>query len=434
MITHRYGRARRGGLSTVRVATAAGTAALVVVAGACRAGTTGADTVAKPLVGGQAVVAAPLTLAVTPVATRTSRMPVSTEIGTTVSGGRVTSVRLTRTDGGTVLGGRMRDDGSSWVPAAPLAYATAYTASVTATSADGTRTLTRTTSFTTMGQPTLLAGSGLYLFTGNTYGVAMPVVAEFFPPVPIALRASVQRRLFVASTPSQPGVWSWISGSQAYYRPPVYWQPGTTLSVRLGLGGLPMGNGYYGQQDRSATVHIGTSMRMIVDNASKTMRVYLDEKLARTIPVALGKPSTPSSSGELVVMDRAYSTIFDTTHEGPGGYRVNINYAERLTWGGEFIHAAPWSVADQGHRNVSHGCVNMSYDNAQWLFDRIKIGDPVTVRGTEVKVTPGNGWTAWNQTWGDYIKGSALPVPPALRDPPWTFHPMPPLPVAPSGW
>lgn len=407
--------------------------ALVVATAGCQGAPQRLQPVAKGVQPAGIVAELPLSLAITPAA-RTSRLPVSTEIGTSVAGGRVTSVRLTRAGSTTALAGRLRDDGTTWVPTTPLAYATAYTASVTAASPDGARTLTRSTSFTTMSRPALLSGSGLYLFTGNTYGVAMPVVAEFFPPVPQSMRASVQSRLFVTSTPSQPGVWSWVNGSQAYYRPPLYWQPGTTLSVRLGLGGLPMGNGYYGEQDRSATVHIGSSTRMIVDNASKKMTVFMDDKLVRTIPVALGKPSTPSSSGELVVMDRAYSTIFDTTHEGPGGYRVNINFAERLTWGGEFIHAAPWSVGDQGHRNVSHGCVNMSYDNAEWLYDRIKIGDPVTVRGTEVRVATGNGWTAWNQTWTDFIKGSALPVPAGLVNPPWTFHPMPPLPVAASGW
>ena len=26
----------------------------------------------------------------------------------------------------------------------------------------------------------------------------------------------------------------------------------------------------------------------------------------------------------------------------------------------------------------------------------------------------GNGWTAWNITWAEYVKGSALPVPPEI--------------------
>jgi hypothetical protein len=113
-------------------------------------------------------------------------------------------------------------------------------------------------------------------------------------------------------------------------------------------------------------------------------------------------------------MSKIRKTIFDTRREGPHGYRIPISYAQRITWGGEFIHAAPWSVGDQGRRNVSHGCVNVSWDNAAWLFDVTHIGDPVIVHGTEVHVKPGNGWTAWDQTWDDFIRGSALPVPATL--------------------
>jgi lipoprotein-anchoring transpeptidase ErfK/SrfK len=361
---------------------------------------------------------AELTLTVSP-ARGAAGLPISTEIGVRVTGGRITEVALTRSGAKGRVRGSMRPDGSSWVPAAPLAHSASYTAKVTARADDG-RTVSRTTTFSTMGQPWRRTGTGLYLNPGQVYGVAMPVVVEFHPPVPPSARAGVQKRLFVTSDPPQPGVWHWASGSQAFYRPPQYWQPGTLLTVRAALRGQPMGNGYYGDQDRSATVRIGHKLVMYVDNKTKRMTVYRDNALARVIKVSLGKPSTPSSSGHLVVMAKYYETVFDTRNEDPdGGYRVNINYAMRLTWGGEFIHAAPWSVGDQGRRNVSHGCVNMSWGNAEWLYGLAHVGDPVVVRGTEVKVVHGNGWTAWDLPWPQYIQGSALPVPPDLA----SWHP-----------
>ncbi len=369
----------------------------------------------------------PLSLAITPAA-GAAHVPVSTEIGLSVGHGQVSSVTVTKAGSATPLAGATRSDGSSWVPAAPLAYASSYTATVIATSPDRRQRQTRTTTFRTMAEPARQTGTGMYLFSGQTYGVGMPVVIEFDPPVPESARAGVQQRLFVTSTPSQPGVWHWASGSQVWYRPPVYWIPGTTISVRAALKGVPMGGGSYGDQDRSATVSIGPKVVMLVDNATKSMSVYRDDVFLRTMPVSLGKPSTPSSSGNMVVMSHDYSTIFDTTREGPGGYRVQVNYAMRLTWGGEFIHAAPWSVGEQGHVNVSHGCVNMSWENSKWLFGFTHIGDPVTVRGTEVKLVDGNGWTAWNQSWARYLQGSALPVPPALAN--WT--PAPPVTPKPS--
>ena len=98
------------------------------------------------------------------------------------------------------------------------------------------------------------------------------------------------------------------------------------------------------------------------------------------------------------------------------GYRTEIDYAQRLTWGGEFIHAAPWSEGVQGRTNVSHGCVNVSMKEGNWLFANTRIGDPITVKGTERKLQNGNGWTDWNMSWDEYVKGSALPYEPPAAD------------------
>jgi lipoprotein-anchoring transpeptidase ErfK/SrfK len=359
--------------------------------------------------------AEPFTFAVSPPA-NARNLPISTEVGTRVTGGRVTSVALTD-DSGARVAGTLRDDGSAWVPGSALKFGRTYTARVTATALDG-RAETRTTSFSTMAsRPGKRIGTGLYLFDGNTYGVAMPVVVEFNPGIAPADRAGVQRRLFVTSVPAQPGVWHWVGdGTQAYYRPPTYWRSGTRLTVRMALDGHPVGKGRYGDIDRRATVTIGRKLVIDVDNKTKEMRVFKDDALVKKLPVSLGKKSTPSSSGTMVIMDKQESTVFDTFAElGPReGYRITIAYAQRLTWGGEYIHSAPWSVGDQGRRNVSHGCVNVSSGNAVWLYGLTLIGDPVTVRGTERKVVDGNGWTPWNFAWSEYVKGSALPVPPDL--------------------
>jgi hypothetical protein len=42
-------------------------------------------------------------------------------------------------------------------------------------------------------------------------------------------------------------------------------------------------------------------------------------------------------------------------------------------------------------------------NNALWLFDTTLVGDPVTVRGTERGLDPGDGWTAWNIPWSQYV-------------------------------
>jgi len=245
-------------------------------------------------------------------------------------------------------------------------------------------------------------------------GVGMPMVLRFGRGVPQAQRASVQRRLLVQATPPQEGIWHWFSDTEVHYRPKRYWQADTQLRFRLLTGGLPLGDGWYGRSDLTIVARVGSSLVMTVDNATKQMTVTENGRVVKTIPVSLGKPATPSSSGTMIVMEKARKTVFDTMQDPDprNRYRIDIEFAQRLTWGGEFVHAAPWSVADQGRRNVSHGCVNMSMSNAEWLFHKTKLGDPVVVKGTERRLQYGNGWMDWTMSWDEYVKGSAIPYEP----------------------
>ena len=79
-----------------------------------------------------------------------------------------------------------------------------------------------------------------------------------------------------------------------------------------------------------------------------------------------------------------------------------------MTYSGEFIHAAPWSVGSQGSANVSHGCVGMSTENAGWLYSLTQRGDVVDVTGTDRPMELANGFGDWNLSWADYQDGSAL--------------------------
>jgi lipoprotein-anchoring transpeptidase ErfK/SrfK len=95
------------------------------------------------------------------------------------------------------------------------------------------------------------------------------------------------------------------------------------------------------------------------------------------------------------------------SYGGADYYDEIVHDAERLTNSGEFIHSAPWSVADQGHRNVSHGCVNVSPANAAWLFTASIVGDPVITLGTHRGVEPGNGTGAdWDIPWSSWANAS----------------------------
>ncbi len=334
----------------------------------------------------------------------------STEIVLELTGAKKTDVVL-KSAGGKTIPGEFREDGKTWVPGQQLEYGTTYAVKVTGTNSQGAKA-TKESKFTTMNRSGQIMGAGLYLFDDETVGVGMPVVIEFTRPV--TDRAAVERRLFVKSDPPVEGAWHWYSDSQVHYRPKDYWKPGTKISVRIAIGGMPFGQGWYGKRDRIArNVTVGDDVRMSVENKTKKMTITKNGNVIKTMPVSLGKPSMPSSSGNLVIMDKRSEMMFDSSTFGipadsPGGYRTKVHYAMRLTWGGEFIHAAPWSVGDQGHRNVSHGCVNVSMDNARYIYNLVHVGDPVTVKHTEKHVGNGDGWTAWDMSWEDFKAGSAL--------------------------
>ncbi len=329
----------------------------------------------------------------------TTDVPTSAEIALTGAAAD-TTITLSDASGATVEGG-LRADGSAWLPATQLKYATTYTATLGGSG--------RKVSFTTMARPSRMIRVSTPLSDGQTYGVGLPIVVELGADVAADQRANVERRLLVTSEPAQIGTWHWFSASEVHFRPQEYWQEGTRLSVRLATGGLPLGGTAYGAKDVTIHATIGEKLVMTTDDATHTMTVTRGDQVARTIPVSLGKASTPSSSGHMVVMTKNQSELFVSTAPGDS-YRETVYWTQRLTWGGEYIHAAPWSVGDQGRRNVSHGCTNVSNDSARWLFGITHIGDPVIVKGTPRKLKWGNGWSDWDRPWDEYVKGSALPA------------------------
>jgi lipoprotein-anchoring transpeptidase ErfK/SrfK len=339
-------------------------------------------------------------------------VPASTGITFAAKDAEETTVEL-KDAAGKAVEGTLAADGKSWQPSGALAYGTSYTATVTATGDDG-RPATATSTFTTMAKPDKQIRVSSFLGDNQQVGVGMPLIVKFSREVPEDYRDDVQRRMTVTSTPAQEGIWHWVSPTEIRYRPKEFWKANSKVSYRVQAGGLPMGDGYYGRADLSVDIKIGPKLIMTVDNKTKRMTVTRDGKVIKTIPVSLGKKSTPSSSGTMVVIEKLRKTVFDTFEElGPEeGYRTKIDFAQRLTWGGEFIHAAPWSEGQQGSVNVSHGCVNVSMANGDWLFKNTEVGDPITVKGTERKLQNGNGWTDWNMSWDEYVKGSALPYDP----------------------
>ena len=94
--------------------------------------------------------------------------------------------------------------------------------------------------------------------------------------------------------------------------------------------------------------------------------------------------------------------------EAEGGYVTDVSYATQMSYSGIYIHAAPWSVWAQGSQNTSHGCINLSMENANWVYQNFKRGDIVTVKNSTGPTLPGyDGLGDWNIDWKTWKAGNA---------------------------
>lgn len=244
--------------------------------------------------------------------------------------------------------------------------------------------------------------------SSGTYGIGMPITVTFDGPVDN--KAEVQERLRVrASQPIGAAAWSWTSPSTVTFLPDKFWPAYTDVEVTVDLDGVEISDGVW-SKTVSAEFSIGRALVMQNDLEAHTLDVYEDGELVRQLPMSGGKPGYETLSGVKVI-----SELFEEKRlqnlTGPETWDVTVPWAMRLTYSGEFIHSAPWN-GDIGAANTSHGCTNLTTSDAQWLFERVRIGDVVEAYGSGVPVPTWDGLGGiWNQSWASWKSGGAEPQP-----------------------
>lgn len=329
-------------------------------------------------------------------------------ITVTADSGQLSDVVVTGPKGN-LLKGTLSADGTTWTAnKESLGFGKTYTVRATAIDQRGVQT-SSTDEFSTL-EPKALVSASVDPGQGRTVGVGMPITVNFDHA--IKDREAVERALVVYTPTPIEGAWSWTNDTQVRFRPKDYWPGDIDLTVDANLKGVKIAKGVFGKEDTSTTFRVGSSTVIKVNADTHEAKVILDGKKARTIPVTTGKPGFETRSGTKIILTKEPTRIMDAATGGtdpndPEYYRLEVQYAMRLTYSGEFLHAAPWSVGSQGLANVSHGCIGMSTANAQWLFGIAKIGDPVEVTGTDNPQNLGNGVTVWTTTWDEWLKDSA---------------------------
>lgn len=246
---------------------------------------------------------------------------------------------------------------------------------------------------------------GFNVSDGGEYGVGLPIVITFRKDIPKGYRDGLLSRVSLEAEPSVQGAWRWTSARQLTFRPANNWLPGTKATVHADLDGLVLQGGQTLTGDTERSFVIGDDVRIKIANSELVARFYRNGEEIKQIPVSMGrehsKPEYITRSGVKVIMTQERHRVLRGPADDP--YAVPVEYAQRLTNSGEFIHSAPWSVGAQGRTNVSHGCTNVSTGNAKWLYDNAKIGDIVEVTGTTRPMEEDNGYgSVWLDEWDEW--------------------------------
>ena len=228
---------------------------------------------------------------------------------------------------------------------------------------------------------------------GEVVGVAHPVVVNFNAPV--ANRQAVERAIEVTSVPAMTGTFDWVDDDVVQWVPDGFWPAHST--VALSVGSL------------STNFATGPAVVGVADISAHTFTVSIDGVDAGppsalpsphhrphwgqpgVFPASMGRPEYPTPVDTYTVLSKERDVVMDSSSVGipvdaPDGYHLTVDYAVRITSRGLFVHSAPWAVNSLGFENVSHGCISLSPEDAEWYFNTVNVGDPVIVRENSLEI------------------------------------------------
>ncbi|GIE36203.1 hypothetical protein Ait01nite_092480 [Actinoplanes italicus] len=362
--------------------------------------------------------AAPVEVTVTP-GTGAANISPADPIVVAATGGTVQSVKVTA--GKAEVAGEVQSDGT-WRSTEDLAYGKTYKVVTTTTDSLGA-TAEHTSTFATV-KPANVAkitfqANGLNaLKTGGTYGAGQPVIVAFSKAVN---KKAAEQAIEITTSPSVAGKFFWKDDRTVHWRPAKYWAAGTQVKVSVKAFGVKLGKTVYGARNASASFKVDRQLIAISDNRTHMTKVYINGKLVRTMKSSLGKGGgTTGANGEYInywtaggphlVLEKKRrhtmsSASYGVSDPNDPNYYVseNIEYCTRISYSGEFLHAAPWN-GSLGRANLSHGCINLSTSDAKWVYDNFILGDIVDVTNSPRKLPIWNGLGDWTVPFDRYGK------------------------------
>ena len=361
--------------------------------------------------------AAAVKLTVSPVAGAAGVLP-TTPVVITVDGGKLRSCSVATA--GSKIAGKLDDDGVTWRSTDSMAYGKTYKVTASVLDSAGA-TVQKTSSFTTLkpdavARITFQANGLAALNTGGTYGVGQPVIVAFSRSV--TNKAAAEKAIDITTSPSVEGKFYWVSSKIVHWRPAKYWAKGSSVKVSVNGLGVNFGGGVYGANAKTHFT-VGRSLVAICDNNTHRTKVYVDGKMVRNMACSTGRGGYTKAedghtihfwtqAGPHVVLSKEQthsmsSASYGLTNPNDPYYYApeDVHLCTRISYSGEFLHAAPWNHS-LGRANISHGCINLSIADAQWVYDNFIVGDVVDVRNSPKPLPISDGLGDWTVPYDRY--------------------------------
>jgi lipoprotein-anchoring transpeptidase ErfK/SrfK len=185
------------------------------------------------------------------------------------------------------------------------------------------------------------------------------------------------------------GKFEWLDNKVVQWVPDRYWPAHSTIALSVDGRSTEFKTGPKVVGVASISEH---TFRVSIDGADATPSPSLPVPHHRphfgepgVLPASLGRPEYSTPVGSYTVLSKDRSVTMDSSTVGipvddPNGYLLTVEYAVRISGHGLFVHSAPWAVNSLGLDNVSHGCISLSPQDAEWYYNTVNIGDPVIVQ------------------------------------------------------
>jgi lipoprotein-anchoring transpeptidase ErfK/SrfK len=154
--------------------------------------------------------------------------------------------------------------------------------------------------------------------------------------------------------------------------------PSATPWLEVMLPGRP--NGSTGWIAKTGTHELVTGWRILVDLSARRVSVYRKGRRVRAFQAVVGKPSTPTPTGQFFVEE----TVQIEPGEADGPFALALSARSNVL---QEFEGGPGQIGIHGREGLggtlgkaeSHGCIRLATTSIDWLAARIGPGTPVTI-------------------------------------------------------